>query len=307
MRNALIRALCEQADGDDRVFLVTGDLGWSVVEPFAERHADRFLNAGVAEQNMVGLATGLAQAGFVPFVYSIATFASMRAYEQIRNGPVVHGLPVRIVGIGGGFAYGPGGATHFALEDLCIMRCQPALTVIAPADPAQTLSVLRAIRDVRGPVYLRIGKGGNREVPNLDGRFALGRPEVVRAGADVLILATGAIATAALEAAAMLAPWGLSVAVAVLAHVPYTTTAALTELLAGFRAIVTVEEGFVAGGLGSLVAETIAQRGLAARLRICGVTVPLDGISGSETSMRQRAGLSVESLAQAVAELSGAR
>jgi transketolase len=299
MRSALIRALVDQAAIDHRVLLLSGDLGWSVVEPFAQRYPDRFLNVGVAEQNMLGVATGLAQAGFVPFVYSIATFASMRPYEQLRNGPVLHELPVRIVGIGGGFAYGPAGPTHYALEDLCIARCQPGLTVIAPADPRQTATALAAIADLAGPVYLRVGKGDNPEVTGLEGRFALGRPEMVREGSDALFLATGAIAPDVLEAAMRVAALGSSAAVAVLAHLGYAASAELCDLLSRYRVVVTVEEGYVAGGLGSLVAEAIAEHGLPCRLSMCGVRQPFDGLTGSAAYMRQRAGLGPEALAEA--------
>src|SRR5256712_11111775 len=127
MRRAFVNTLVELAERDPRILLLTGDLGYVALEPFAERFPDRFFNVGVAEQNMVGLATGLAEAGFTPFVYSIATFASMRPYEFIRNGPVLHELPVRIVGMGGGLDYGPNGMTHYALEDVALMRAQPEL------------------------------------------------------------------------------------------------------------------------------------------------------------------------------------
>ena len=115
MRRALVQTLTELAASDRRVILLTADLGYSVLEPFAQRFPDRFINVGVAEQNMVGVATGLAESGFIPFVYSIAPFASLRPYEFIRNGPVLHGLPVRILGIGGGFDYEASGPTHYAL------------------------------------------------------------------------------------------------------------------------------------------------------------------------------------------------
>ena len=127
MRGAFVRTLMGLAERDPRILLLTGDLGYTVLEPFAERFPDRFFNVGVAEQNMVGLATGLAGAGFIPFVYSIVTFASLRAYEFIRNGPILHHLPVRIVGVGGGFEYGTAGATHHGLEDVGVMRIQPVL------------------------------------------------------------------------------------------------------------------------------------------------------------------------------------
>src|SRR5258708_37372003 len=123
---------------DKRICLLTGDLGFTVLERFAAASPERFFNVGAAEANMMGLATGLALDGWVPYVYSIATFASMRGYEQIRNGPVLHHLPVRIIGIGGGVSYGHAGAPHYALEDFSLIRALPSSAVIAPAHPGQT-------------------------------------------------------------------------------------------------------------------------------------------------------------------------
>ena len=132
MRAAFIETLTELAAGDSRIMLLTGDLGYMALEPFIEKHPDRFFNVGVAEQNMVGVATGLAEAGFIPFVYSITPFAVLRPYEFIRNGPIQHQLPVRIVGVGGGMEYGQNGLSHYGLEDVAVMRAQPAISIIAP-------------------------------------------------------------------------------------------------------------------------------------------------------------------------------
>jgi transketolase len=307
MRNAFVATLLELAADDERIVLVTADLGWSVLEPFAERYPQRFLNVGVAEQNMIGIGTGLAQVGYVPFLYSIATFASMRAYEQVRNGPILHRLPVRLVGIGGGFAYGHGGPTHYALEDLALARIQPGMTVIAPADPAQTAAALRATLDHPGPIYFRVGKGGNPPVPGLDGRFALGRPELVRDGADVLLLATGAIVHEALAAAALLERRGTRAAVAVLAHLDFAAGPALRAFLARYPAVVTVEEGYAAGGLGSLIAEAIAAHRLPCRLAICGVRAPFAGESGSHAYMQRRYDLHPDALAERAAAVVAAQ
>lgn len=299
MRKAFVEALLELATEDDRVFLITGDLGWSVLEDFAARHPERFLNAGVAEANMAGLAAGLAQTGFIPFIYSIATFSSMRCYEQVRNGALLHRLPVRVVGIGGGYAYGHAGPTHYALEDLAIARTQPGMTILAPADPAQARSVVRATMDLPGPAYLRIGKGSNPEVPGLNGRFAFGRPEVVREGRHVLFAACGSMAHEALEAARLLEVQGISAAVAVVADLGFAASPPLLALLREFAAVVSVEDGYAAGGLGSLLAEAIAQEGLACRLKIRGVDHPFSGASGSEAYMRAQSGLDAPSLAEA--------
>src|SRR5204862_7542550 len=146
-----------------------------------------------------------AWSGYVPFVYSIVTFATLRPYEFIRNGPLWHRLPVRIVGVGGGFEYGPQGLSHHGLEDVGVMRVQPGMTVVAPADHRQMATALRATWDLPGPVYYRIGKDDRTTVPGLDGRFALGRAERLGDGPDVALVAAGAAATEAVAAAAGLA------------------------------------------------------------------------------------------------------
>jgi transketolase len=190
------------ASDDERIFLITADLGWSVLEKFAQRFPERFLNVGVAEANMAGIATGLAQVGFVPFIYSIATFASMRCYEQVRDGALLHHLPVRIIGVGGGYAYGHAGPTHYALEDLAIARTQPGMTVLLCRSCA-TRTALRATVDIPGPVYMALVKAGTQS-PGLNGRFTLNQPELIHHGTDVLLLTCGAITHEALRSAAEL-------------------------------------------------------------------------------------------------------
>ena len=177
--------------------LLTADLGYSALEPFANQFPDRFLNVGVAEQNMVAVATGLAEAGFIPYCYSIAPFAVLRPYEFIRNGPISHQLPVRIVGMGGGFDYATNGDTHYALEDIGVLRTQPGISIFAPADSAQTSTALKATSRLPGPVYYRLGKDDSLVVPHLEGRFRIGHPEHLVRGDEVLFVATGAIASEA--------------------------------------------------------------------------------------------------------------
>jgi len=281
MRGAFLKTLADLAGSDDRIVLLTGDLGFSVVEPFAERFPKRFFNVGVAEQNMVGVATGLAEAGFIPFVYSIATFATLRAYEFIRNGPVLHQLPVRIVGIGGGFEYGSAGFTHHALEDIAVMRVLPGLTVVAPADPAQAAAALSAIWDLPGPIYFRLGKDDRATVPGLDGSFELGRIERLRHGRDVAIVTTGAIASEALAAADALQEAGIESTVLIVATISPAPTEGLAQMLDGFRTIVTVEGHYQVGGLGSLVCEVMAERSPGAHVIRLGASGSPGGVSGS--------------------------
>jgi transketolase len=298
MRKAFAQALVELAGRDERVVLLTGDLGYTVLEPFAEQFPDRFFNVGVAEQNMVGLATGLAEAGYTPFCYSIATFGTLRPYEFIRNGPLAHDLPVRIVGVGGGFDYGENGLTHYALEDVAVMRVQPRMTVLAPADDDQARAALTATGDLHAPAYLRVAKAGPL-VSGLDGRFRLGRAELIGNGADVALVALGGAAREAVEAAAQLERDGVDAAVAVVSSFNPSPLEDLTALLARVPLAVSVEAHYVDGALGSFVAETIAEAGLDCRLVRCGVRTMPTGESGSREYLQARHGLSAAAVAHA--------
>jgi len=295
VRRAFVQTLTELAADDPRILLLTGDLGYMALEPFADAYPDRFFNVGVAEQNMVGVATGLAEAGYTPFVYSIATFASLRPYEFIRNGPVLHRLPVRVVGIGGGFDYGPQGTTHHGLEDVGVMRIQPGMTVVAPADHQQCARVVRALSDVSGPAYLRLGKDESA-IPGLDGRFEMGRAQCVREGSDVALIAMGGVATEAAAAAQLLGERGVSAAVWIVASVQPAPVADLAAALGGVRIALSVEAHYVNGGLGSLVAEVAAERGLGCRVIRCGVQRGPDGVCGGQRFLYDAHGVSRDAL-----------
>jgi transketolase len=287
VRNAFVDELVALADADERVMLLTGDLGFMVLEEFQQRFPDRFVNCGVGEQNMVGVATGLAEAGFVPFVYSIATFSTLRPYEFIRNGPALHNLPVRIVGVGGGFDYGHNGITHFALEDYAVMRAQPAIATIVPADAAQARSALRATADLPGPAYFRVSKRGD-ELSGLDGRFELGRFELLREGQDVGILTIGSIAHEAVAAADLLAERGIDAAVGLVSSFNPSPVEDIAAFLDEMPAALTVEAHYRDGGLGSLVAETIAERSIGCRLLRAGVSRMPGGEAGSQSYLEDR-------------------
>ena len=298
MRKTFVRTLADLAEKDERILLLTGDLGYTVIEPFAERFPRRFFNVGVAEQNMIGLATGLAESGFIPFVYSIATFVTMRAYEFIRNGPVAHGLPVRIIGVGGGFEYGHAGFTHFGVDDIGVLRMQPNLTVVAPADHEQAASTLRATWQDRGPIYYRLGRDDANTVPGLNGRFDRGRGQRIKEGRAILVLAMGAIARQAEEAVRQLEKLGIDAGLIIIDTVNPPPVEHLQQALAEVPVAMTVEAHYVVGGLGSLVSEVVAERGIPCRLVRCGVsTMPL-GRVGSEAYMTGRHGVSTQALVE---------
>lgn len=296
MRKAVIETLVRIARKDPRVVLLTGDLGFTVVEPFADEFPERFFNVGVAEQNMVGIASGLAEAGLIPFTYSIVTFASLRPYEFIRNGPIAQQLPVRILGVGGGFDYGTAGLTHYGLEDLGVMRIQPGITVIAPADYRQAATALEATWDLPGPIYIRVGKEEAATVPGLSGAFHLGHSELIRQGKDVLLVTIGSLAGAVVEAAKVLASDGVQAQVMVVSSFNPSPCDDLAEALRSFPVALSVEAHYLNGGLGSLVAEVIAENGIGCRLVRCGVKQTPTGEVGSARYMDHLHGLSSQAI-----------
>jgi transketolase len=296
MRRAFATTLLELARRDPRIVLLTGDLGYQVLEPFAAEFPERFFNVGVAEQNMIGLATGLAEGGLIPFVYSIVTFAVLRPLEFIRNGPILHHLPVRIVGVGGGFDYGMNGISHYGLEDVAVLRTQPGISIIAPADHLQARRALEVTWDLPGCAYYRLGRDETTVVEGLHGRFEPGRIAVVREGTDLALVAMGGIAPEVTAAAAALASRGVSCTVAIVASVSPAPADDLAALLGGFPMAITVEAHSVTGGLGSLVSEIVAERAVACRIVRCGVRVPVDGAVGTPEFLHARHGLSSDAL-----------
>jgi transketolase len=248
---------------------------------------------------MLGVATGLAEAGFIPFVYSIATFATMRPYEFLRDGPILHELPVRVVGVGGGLDYGHNGVTHYALEDVALMRVQPGMTTLVPADVGQARAVVSATAAIPGPLYIRVGKEG-RSVPGLDGRFELGRLATIGSGTEVAIVALGPSARQAVEAAGLLAARGIETTVAVVSSFNPSPEDDLAELLARVPLAVTLEAHYANGGVGSLVCEVVAERGLRCRVERHAVRTMPRGETGSLEFLQQRHGLSSEAVADGV-------
>jgi transketolase len=259
MRNTFLETLFECAQHDDRIVFITGDLGFGVVTRFMEQLPRQFVNAGVAEQNMTGMAAGMALSGKIVFTYSIANFPTLRCLEQIRNDVCYHDANVKIVSIGGGFAYGAMGATHHATEDLGIMRMLPGMVVVAPADPVETRHATRAILEHPGPCYLRLGKAGEPQVHKAPIQFQLGRAIVSRDGSDLALISTGALLKTALGAAERLAAKGVEARVLSMHTLKPLDHEAVLAAARDTRAIVTLEEHSVIGGLGSAVAEVLAE------------------------------------------------
>jgi transketolase len=259
MRGAFFRTLVELAEEDERVCLVVGDLGFGVVEPFAERFPNRFLNAGVAEQNMTGVAAGLALCGRIVFTYSIANFPTLRCLEQIRNDVCYHNANVKIVAVGGGLAYGSLGMTHHATEDLAIMRALPNMVVVAPGDPIEAAHATRAVAAHAGPCYLRLGRAGEPQVHAQRITFAIGAAIMLRDGSDLTLISTGATLQLTVAVADRLAAEGVQARVLSMPSLKPLDTQAVLSAARETRLVATIEEHSILGGLGGAVAEILAE------------------------------------------------
>jgi len=259
VRTAFIRTLTELAAKDRRVCLIVGDLGYSVIEEFAERFPDQFLNAGVAEQDMIGIAAGMSMTGRVVFTYSIGNFGTLRCLEQIRNDVCYHNANVKVVSVGGGLAYGNLGVTHHASEDVAILRALPNMTVVAPGDPVEAGLATRALVEQDGPAYLRLGKAGEPVVHQDEPRFELGRAITLRDGGDLTLIASGSMLATTAAVAEQIAAKGLSVRVLSMHTIKPLDREAVVAAATQTKLVFTLEEHSVEGGLGGAVAEVLAE------------------------------------------------
>ena len=301
MRTAFADTLCEQAAINDRIWLLTGDLGFSVLERFADRFPDRFVNTGVAEQNMTGIAAGLAMSGKIVFTYSIANFPTLRCLEQIRNDVCYHRANVKVVAVGGGLTYGSLGFTHHGIEDLAVMRAMPGMTVVAPGDPAEARLATAAVIAHDGPCYLRIGKAREPVVHENEPEFAIGKAITLREGRDVTLIATGGILYNAHEALKLLVARGVDAGLLSMPTVKPLDEETVLRVAATSKLIVTIEEHSITGGLGGAVCEAVAGEGIQGARVVClGLTDAYAESTGPTDAMRKVAGLDVQGIVAAV-------
>lgn len=259
MRNAFIKELTEVAGKNKKIILLTGDLGFTVFEDFAHKYPDRFFNMGAAEANMMGVATGLALSGLIPIVYSIATFATMRGFEQIRGDVCFHNANVKIIGSGGGLSYGHAGFSHHSLEDIAIMRAIPNMTIVCSSDPISVRKAIAKIIIHDGPVYLRLGKKGEPDIYSEKLDFQIGKGNILKEGKHAVIIATGNLVKNALIASDILLKKGIACGVVDMHTIKPLDTKLIDHLIEKYKTIVTLEEHHIIGGLGSAVAEVIAE------------------------------------------------
>jgi transketolase len=304
LRTAFIETLNELADQDERVCLIVGDLGYSVIEAFAQKHPNQFVNAGVSEQNMIGLAVGMALTGKVVFTYSIGNFGTLRCLEQIRNDVCYHRANVKVVAVGGGLAYGNLGVTHHASEDVAIMRALPNMTVVAPGDPVEARLATRAVVALDGPCYLRLGKAGEPVVHAKEPDFELGRALMLREGSDVTLIASGGMLATADKVARTVAAQGLGVRLLSMHTVKPIDREAIMRAAAETRYVFTLEEHSIEGGLGGAVAEIIAELDPGhAPLKRIGLRPEFNKTVGDQNYLKALHGLDEESVLKTIRQI----
>jgi transketolase len=291
MRNQFVHDLVLRAESDDRIVLVVGDLGYGVVEPFSERFPDRFFNSGVAEQNMMGLAAGLASEGYHVFVYSIANFPIFRCAEQIRNDVCYHNLSVTVVAVGGGLAYGNLGYSHHAVQDYAFMRSLPNMKILSPGDPNEVSHCLDHIFNNPGPSYLRLGKAGEDNFSSKSSQLKSGifNPIRILKDSKSAVIVTGAICQDVMSYYfnsneiyfdILTCPiWGMD------------EKSKIEMQLSQYSRIVTVEDHLLDAGFGSWVLEGL-EPSSRSKLRIVGLSSEVCGMVGSQSILNHKGGIS---------------
>ena len=304
MRKACLLSVHRLAARDERVVFIGSDITKQNLEDFAAEFPDRFFMEGIYEGHIIGMAAGLALAGKIPYINTIATFLTRRCFEQIVVDLSLHELPVRLLGSGGGTVYAPLGPTHLAIEDIAILRAVPNMTIVAPCDADEMDRLMEQTLDWPGPIYVRIAKGGDKIVSSSERPFEIGRAIVMREGGRVLLVSTGITTQVALDAADILAESGVD---ATVLHVHTVKPLDRDQILlqaARADAVLTIEEHTLSGGLGSAVAETLmdAGQGAVPFARLGFRDVFTDEL-GSQAEIMAAHGLTAANLAGRAAEL----
>lgn len=305
MRQTALQLVYELAKADRRVLFVGSDLGVGTLEQFKREMPDRFFMEGVSEASIVGMAAGLAMEGRVVYINTIATFLTRRCFEQIVLDLCLHNANVRLIGSGGGVVYAPLGSTHLAFDDLAILRSIPRMTVVAPCDAEEMKRLMPQTLDWPGPIYIRLGKGGDPIVSSAAVPFVLGKAILAKPGKDALIVTTGITLKTGLDAAAELGRQGLAVAVLHMHTVKPLDTAMLLDSAAPVSVVVTVEEHTVIGGLGGAVAEAFAEANFRTPKRFKRIGIPdvFPDEFGSQASLMARHGVNTETVVSTVRTL----
>lgn len=304
MRNAFASEITKLASEDNRVVMLSGDIGNRLFDDYKKHHPARFFNCGVAEANMISVGAGMASCGLRPVAYTITPFITTRVMEQIRIDVCYHNVPVIIAGVGSGLSYAALGATHHSCEDIAFLRVLPHMTVICPGDAVEVRLALRAAIQHPGPVYLRLGKKGEPVVHKTPPEFIIGKSITLREGNDVCLLSTGNMLPTAVETADVLAASGISAKVVSFHTVKPLDEELLAAAFAKFKVVATIEEHSILGGLGGAVAEWLVDRA-PQKARLCRIATPDTFLhdAGEQEYAREIFGLTAPHIAEKIKHL----
>lgn len=303
MRDTFVKVLVELAKNNKNIELVTGDLGFGVLKPFWEQCPDQFTNVGIAEQNMTSVAAGMALSGKTVFTYSIGNFPTLRCLEQIRNDCAYHNANVKIVCVGGGFAYGSLGMSHQATEDIAILRALPNVSVFAPGDKVELEEITKAIINYPGTCYLRLGRGGEKRIHERIQDFQIGKAIKVKDGVKIAIFSTGAIFDEVLNAYDILKEHNIEPIIYTFPSIKPIDDVVIKECAKKCKYIVTCEEHNIIGGFGSAVAEVLAEIETDAKLIRIGLNDEYSTEVGNQKYLRKIYSIDGESIAKKIINL----
>lgn len=298
MRQTCLNLIYELAKKDNRIFFIGSDLGKGTLKKFKEEMPERFFMEGVNEANIIGMAAGLALEGKIVYFNTIATFISRRCFEQTVLDLCLHKANVRIIGSGGGFVYAPLGPTHDAIEDIAIMRSIPNMTIVAPADADEMKRLMPLTVDYQGPIYIRLAKGGDPIVTSDKVPFEIGKAILIREGLNVLIITTGITLKIALDASSTLEKEGIEAGILHVPTIKPLDKESVIKCVSNVQAVITIEEHTVIGGLGSAIAEVIAETHFNSIKRFKRIGIPdvfPEGY-GSQASLMEKYNITTEHL-----------
>lgn len=305
MRNTFVKTLIKLAEQDERIFIITPDLGFSVLEEFEEKFPDRFLNVGIAEANAVSIASGLALSGKIVYVYSIMPFVTMRPFEQIRVDVAYMNTNVRLIGVGAGVTYGPAGATHHSIEDIAIMRSLPNMTVFSPCDPYEVENITEESINHQGPIYFRLAKKGEPIISNIENEIKIGKANFIKEKVDnnITIMFTGNASDIALEVEEILTKNGYASDIVSMHSIKPFDYEALLSIVSSKEYIFTIEEHSIIGGLGSVVSEYIAESPFNPKFKRFALPDEYSHYVGSQFFIREKFGFTSKKISNNILEI----
>jgi len=304
VRNAFIKEVTILAQRDSNIIMMLADNGIIVFDDYAAKLPEQLVNVGIAESNLISMASGMATCGLKPFVYSIIPFLTMRPFEFIRNDICYQNKGVRLVGIGAGFAYSALGPTHHAIEDIALMNVLPNITIISPADPIETKKVTRFLYDVETPVYVRLGTGHNPDVYNDENyNFQAGKGVVLRSGGDLTLIGTGTILASLVDVAQELSDDGINVELVNIHTLKPFDRELIVQSVKKTKRVITVEEHFIVGGLGSIVGDVLISDNIDCKFKKIGVRDRFVSSYGSLEYLRSLNGLDKDSIKKEIMDI----